>query len=240
MAAGIRYHADLPRWLLSFNDYYSSPYYGGYRRGTLELENEADYKLDETSQVFGRWLRSYNSPKYTPTADSLIYAPFNYNNTNTYEVGWRWRTGRIATVFHPYYMDQRLYSALASQKSMLHSRSDRLALDLTLSGHGRSFFTSGDFGLTSSDSGSGQPRHYASMRLIGNYIERYWSFNYLVQWRPYFLTDQLQSPVPELFRLYSFGPALRIPLLQGQADITAGYLYRSTRRGHLPDGRQAS
>jgi hypothetical protein len=240
-SAGIRYHAELPRWTLVFNDYYSSPYYGGYRRGSLELENEADYKLAGASQVFGRWIRSYNSPKYTPTADSLIYAPFNYNNTNIYEAGWRWRSGRWATVLHPYYMDQRLYSALASQKSMLHSGSDRVAADMTVSGHGRSLYTSSDLGWTNSDSGAGVPRHYTSVRLMGNYVERWWSFSYLVQYRPYYLTDELQSPVPEQFRLYSFGPAIHFPLLQGQAEANAGYManYYSVQQlwTHLLNGQ---
>ncbi|MBS1660411.1 MAG: hypothetical protein JST68_05105 [Bacteroidetes bacterium] len=234
---GARYHAELKHWSLSLNDYYSSAYYSGYQRGALNLENEITYN----NQFFARYSKNHNSPKYTPTNDSLIFAPFNYNNTNVYETGWHTHIGKLTTTLHPYYMDQRLYSALSTQKSTLHSASNRIALDLTLPHRSGVFFTSADLGWTASDS-TNYSQHYSSLRITGNFIARYWSFNWLTQWRPYYLIDHLQAANPQNpqnpanpgnpdnFRLYSFGPSLHFALAANRIDFSAGYFanYYST------------
>lgn len=222
-SAGINYRGETQSWAFSLNNYFSSPWYAGYRRGSLLLENEITYKLTAGQRIFGRYSKNYNSPRYTPTADSLTLDPFNYNNTNIYEAGWRGHIGQIMTTLHPYYMEQELYSALSSQRSTLRSTSDRIALDLNWSYHGMTVFSSNDLGWTKSDSANDFIQHYPSIRLLGNFFHRYWGLNWLLQWRPYYLTDQLQAPRPEDFKLYSIGPDLHFPLFANRLDFRAGY-----------------
>ncbi len=222
-SAGFKYHNETPQWSLALDDYYSSPYYSGWRRGALQLENEADFKLDSVNRLFGRYNKSFTSPRYTPTADSLIFVPFDYNNTDIYAAGYRTRWRRWSASLYPYYMTQKIYTALKTQASSLRSRSDRLALDLTWSGAGRSFYSNSDIGYTRTDSISGSPLRYSSIRLMGNFLDHLWGFNWLLQWRPYYLTDQLQSPDANQYKLYSFGPSIHFPFLRRQANFTGGY-----------------
>jgi hypothetical protein len=129
-------------------------------------------------------------------------------------------------------MKQDLYSTFYIKPVTLRSSSPRIALDINYSAGKHYFYTSNDLGWTRSDSAFVFTRHYTSLRITGNYLYQYWSFNWLLQRHAYYLTDELQPGGPATFSIYSFGPMVHYPLPGNSLILSGGYnanYYGSTR-----------
>lgn len=110
-AAGIDYQYVKNRITFSSNNYFSTPFYAGIRRGSLALNEMLTYRLGATS-IFARYLATVNKPRYFLPSDA--HGIYHFNNdlyqTHQVESGINLKGNKIRIGFVPNYSYQRLRS----------------------------------------------------------------------------------------------------------------------------------
>ncbi len=110
-AAGLDYQYVKNRITFTSNNYYSTPYYAGIRRGSLTLNEMLTYRLGASS-VFARYTASVNKPRYFLPSDAQ--GAYHFNNdmfqTHQAETGIQLSGQKIRIGIVPNYNYQRLRS----------------------------------------------------------------------------------------------------------------------------------
>lgn len=110
-AAGLDYQYVKNRITFSSNNYYSTPYYAGIRRGSLTLNEMLTYRLGAAS-VFARYMATVNKPRFFLPSDAQ--GAYHFNNdlyqTHQAESGINLQGQKIRIGIVPNYNYQRLRS----------------------------------------------------------------------------------------------------------------------------------
>ncbi len=215
-AGGFRYRNRWGRFNLLSDNYYSSPYYSGLRRGALLLKETIDYQFSSEKRLFVDYEVIHNEPLYL---------------ANTYHAGIRTRTVRLQAGFSTrlnnhvalsvrnYLFSQGLDQEIFTIPFSLASRSWRGAAELSY--HQGDHFSSlvADIGKVSTNNFYLSDNTYTSWQLRLNYQYKFAALNALVQHNPYYI---IQEPSPWQqgnFRQYSFGPGFRFSFFQKRMEV---------------------
>lgn len=89
-AFGLNYTLQKAKFSIHSNNYFSSPYYSGIRRGALYLDESLNYSLTEYSSLFVRYNSSLNQTSYLSDWVNLGYIPESKFSNQLIEAGWAW------------------------------------------------------------------------------------------------------------------------------------------------------
>lgn len=204
---------------MNLNNYFSSSYYSGLRRGVVQMEERIRYSLNSITSLYARYSWLKNDPHYI--AQTWL-TPNNNNQITIYEVGLSRRIHALSLTLYPYLLSQDLTDNYFTGKA-LHSFSTRAALDLNYSFGKTMFSLNADYGFTKSNNPLFEEANYRSLKMNANFSASHWGINASLQTAPYYLQEELM-PVEGKYRQYSFGPYLRVNALKKKMDISlSGY-----------------
>ncbi|SDD32826.1 hypothetical protein [Niabella drilacis] len=216
-AGGIRYRYHSGRWGILSDNYYSTPYYSGLRRGALLLQEHIDYHLTPQRHLFVHYEVVNNLPRY----ESLYYPALFNTRTAQYQAGFTTAMDRWLVTLRSYFYTQALKQKIPGTDLALRSASWHAAADLSYNTGGHTFMLSGDYGRVKSNNPYLPGKTYTVWQGKFNYNYRQAGFNALVQYNPYYL---IQEPLPwqdGQFRQYAFGPYLRFSLFNKRLEAEA-------------------
>ncbi|WP_157557982.1 MSCRAMM family protein [Niabella aurantiaca] len=218
-AGGIRYRYQAGRWSLLSDNYYSSPYYGGLRRGALLLQEHMDYHLNTRRHIFVHYEVVSNRPSYLG-----YYYPAGFTTKTTqYQAGFITAMGHWLLNIHPYFFTQELHQTVAGAELVLRSASWHGAADVSYSKKGHSLMLTTDYGKVRSNNAYLQHKNYPVWQWRLNYNNRLVGFNALLQHNPYYL---MQEPMPwqrGQFRQYALGPYVHFFALKKKLEAEAAH-----------------
>ncbi len=215
---GFNYNSRLRKWELALNNYISTGYYSGIRRGVLLLDDRITRHLSSSTQVFARFSTVNSDPRFL---NELQTAGRMYNKLLTAEAGVNTRIRQHFTLgIRPYFQQQNAASITVQAPALMYAA--RFAVDGRLIFNRHSFsFTSDQGYLFVNNNNAGwtqQPSH----RLTANYNYGSFGFNVFAQTGPYYITEIYPTAGNTTYRYYSMGPSLQTQALKGRLDINLG------------------
>ncbi len=89
-AAGIAYERYGKRVSLYSNNYFSTPYYAGIRRGLLTLYETIRIQLSQQNSIYMNYSGSYGNPQYYTSTNRMLLTLFDNNQSSNHqaELGW--------------------------------------------------------------------------------------------------------------------------------------------------------
>ncbi len=218
-ALGGTYAIQKNQWDLSLNNYFSTGYYSGLRRGVIQMEERIRYSLNPLTGIYARFSWLKNAPNYLSQTRSMLN---NSNQITIYEMGFSHRKNAFSATLYPYLLSQDLHDNYLTREK-LHSFSTRLALDLNYT-FGTSFLSlNSDYGYTKSNNPLVE-QHYNSFKINASYAARNWGVSARMQTAPYYLQEELIPVANKKYRQYSIGPNVHFSALDQRMEISvAGY-----------------
>ncbi|MFD1771587.1 hypothetical protein [Sphingobacterium suaedae] len=236
LAGGIYYQLQAGLYQLSSANYYSSPYYTGLRRGYFQSDSRIRRQLSDTKSIYGRISLMHNTPQYQSEDRGFFFR--NAQQLDIYELGYQRRFKQFNVDVRPYLMVQRLENNLpmlpTSFKQRWRSSSLRTAADIQFFSVNHRASVRVDYGYTYRNTANRPLAPYHSLRVNGNYSNRFVGFSTFIQLNPYYLTDLMSSATRADYRIYSFGPNTQLNLFQGklQSQVSAMYSYYGFSRSN--------
>lgn len=226
-ALGGMYTIQKGRWGLNLDNYASTGYYSGMRRGVIQLEERFRYTLDSLTGAYIRYSLLKNDPRYL----SAGWPAFNSNNqVAVYEIGMSRKMHAFSVTLYPYLLSQHLDDNYFTG-TKLHSFSTRLALDLGYS-HGWAMLAlNTDYGYTKSNH-PGMQNGYHSLRISANFSAPHWGISARMQNNPYYLQEELQPVTNKKYRQYSIGPNVRMKALRQRMEVSLSAYINNNNYAH--------
>lgn len=222
LALGLNYNLNLDKLNVFSRNYYSSPGYGGLRRGLLQFENQILIRFGQYDNVSFRHSYMRNQSKYFGDENLNFLGIENNYGTVIYELGYGTRLKNWSVNFRPYYFYQQME---VLNSGNWKSASLRVKVNLNYSNSFHDLYIDADNGYTFRNTSERPPAPFLSSRMNANYRNKYAGFSAYGQYNSYYLTDVLAMPVNSRYYSYSFGPNTRFTLFKQQAIISAGLLY---------------
>jgi len=222
LAFGFNYSLNLDKWNVFSRNYYSSPGYGGLRRGLLQFENQILWHFGKYDNISVRHGYTRNQSKYFGDENlNFLGIDNNYGNV-IYEFGYGTRLKNWSVNFRPYYFYQQME---VLNSGNWKSASLRVKVNLNYSNSFHDLYIDADNGYTFRNTSERPPAPFLSSRMNANYRNKYAGFSAYGQYNGYYLTDVLAMPVNSRYYSYSFGPNTRFTLFKQLATINANLLY---------------
>ncbi|AHF17801.1 hypothetical protein NIASO_14465 [Niabella soli DSM 19437] len=228
-AGGIRYQQTAGKWSFISDNYYSSPYYGGLRRGALLLQEHIDYRLKPHQHVFLHYEVINNTPSYL----SKYYPAFLDSKTSKYQAGFATGAGHWMITLHPYFYTQALHQNIAATALALQSASSHAAAAVSYSAMKHSFLLTADYGRVASNNPYLLNGNYSVWQGMISYNNRFAGVNAFFQNNPFYL---MQEPLPwqqGKFRQYALSPYIHFALLDRklEGELSDNLSYYSYAQG---------
>ncbi|WP_293942920.1 MULTISPECIES: MSCRAMM family protein [unclassified Sphingobacterium] len=235
-ALGFNYNYADEHYQISSINYYSTPYYVGLRRGLIQSDTRISKLLKKNKSVSVRASYMDNDPKYLPGDRDYYFN--NANRIQIYEFGYHTGKEKLQLDLRPYFMGQRGtyqdWYGLAESQLSWKSSSMRIVGDLNFFTAAHRFSIQTDYGYTYRNTSNRPIAPFHSLRITGNYNNRWFGFNTFIQVNPYYLSDLLASSGNGKYRIYSFGPSSQLDLFDNrlQAQIATMYSYYGFSRSN--------
>lgn len=204
-SAGIHYNGNWDRLNLSLDNYASTPYYGGLRRGSVLLNETLSLSLTNG------WLTSwqYNRQKNAPSYMGNYYAYIS-PETDRQQYGWAVakNSSSWSVHFKPYYLEQSLHHQFMGNPVAFNSSGIRGELTVIKRGTESQMTLTSDVGWASTDNPYMDGEHYGSWRLMGSYNYGILSFNGVLQNGPLYIMEEAAPWQYSGYQNYSFGPSV--------------------------------
>jgi len=224
-AFGINYHTKREYFNFFSRNYYATPYYGGIRRGLLQLDNKILYAINQYGTFSARFTWTKNRPKLMQMADNNPFLANNYGNA-VYELGYSTRRGGWALNVMPYYFTQYMdVQELGVEKDAWHSSSIRTKLSANFSNAYHDFSVDMDNGYTFQNTSHKPPAPFLSSRINANYRNQIAGITAFVQLNSYYLSDALAVSDNPKYSIYSIGPNTQFALLAENITVNAYAMY---------------
>lgn len=237
LAAGLDYSYNKNGYQLSTNNYYSSPYFTGIRRGIFQSDTRLLKTTEEEKILSARVSLLNNSPKFQGRQHGYGYIPFK-NSIYIYELGYGTNLGPFHFDIKPYFMRQRLTNGREPFQTGNNlewvSTAIRTQANLSYSTAEHSFYIHADYGYTYKSNAGLPPAPFHSFRLNGNYTNPLFGVSTYIQLNPYYLSDAFALSQDASYRLYSIGPNTQFNALKNklQVQLSAMYNYYGFTNNH--------
>lgn len=226
-AVGFNYNYAGDRCQISSINYYSTPYYVGLRRGLIQSDTRISKLLKNNKSLSVRASYMDNDPKYLPGDRDYYFN--NANRIQIYEFGYHTGKEKLQLDLRPYFMGQRgIYQdwyGLAESQVNWKSSSIRMVGDLNFFTAAHRFSIQTDYGYTYRNTSNRPIAPFHSLRITGNYNNRWVGFNTFIQVNPYYLSDLLASSDKDKYRIYSFGPSSQLNLVDNRLQVQIATMY---------------
>jgi len=226
VALGISYNLNKNGLNFYSHNYYATPYYGGNRKGVLQLDNSVWWVAGANKTWGARIVLTNNQPKILSGLDSVSLPISNRYGHTLYELGYGWRLGRLAMQVSPYYFVQHMDAPNAfGNIDHWQSKSIRSKINLSYSHTYHEFTLVADNGYTFKNTSDYPPAPFFSSRINANYHHQIAGFMAFVQFNSYYLADALAVSSNPRYVVYSFGPNTNFALAKGKIVVNANALY---------------
>lgn len=230
LAAGIDYSYNTDGYQFSTNNYYSSPYFTGIRRGILQSDTRLLKTLQDGTLLSARVNLLNNRPAFQGRHYGYGFITFK-NSVYKYELGYGTDISSFRLDIKPYLMEQRLTNGRAPFQFNGNfewvSTAIRTQVNLNYSSAQHSFYLNTDYGYTYNNNSGLPPAPFHSLRINGSYTNPLFGISTFVQLNPYYLSDAFALSQDASYRLYSIGPNTQFSALKNklQAQFSAMYSY---------------
>lgn len=228
VAGGVDYSITRNGYQFSTNNYYSSPYFTGLRRGILQSDTRI-LKTTENGQTYSARVSLLNNrPSYQGRRYGYGYLPFQ-NSIYVYELGYSMSLGSFLLEVKPYLMQQRLrngtYSLNGASQPRWRSSAIRSQLNLSYAAPVHSFYLHADYGYVYESTTPMAPDPYHSIRINGSYINPLFGVSTYIQINPYYLSDLFANANDAAYRLYSIGPNTNFTIFKNKLQVQLAAMY---------------
>lgn len=236
LSLGVNYQYSADKYQITSMNYYSSPYYTGLRRGLTQSDSRVSKLFGNNQSIAARISYLDNNPKYQLGDKGYFFS--NANRIQIYEVGYHIGLGQFQVDFRPYLMLQQAqytgYSLVGGEVGNWFSNAVRSISDVSFFSSRHRFYIRSDYGYIYRNTSNKPMAPFHSLRVTGNYSNRYVGFNTFVQINPYYLNDLLASTSDAKYRIYSFGPSTQFQAFNGnlQAQLSSLYSYYGFSRSN--------
>lgn len=210
------------------SSYYSSPQYGGLRRGVSYSENRFTFSVDNHNMLSARMSITDNRP-VAYYKDYSDYVKMTSQASNQiFELGYQLQNGRWSLGLFPYYFGQQTQTNghIGNAKTnMWKSVSARARLEL---GYGDVFQTirlNVDNGYTYQNTSNLPPAPFFSSRVTLLYRNNVFGFTAFYQHRPYYIFDALANRGGDNSNMLSAGPNVGFAALKRRLSVTGSLMY---------------
>lgn len=226
-ALGFNYNYADDRYQISSINYYSTPYYVGLRRGLIQSDTRISKLLKNNKSISVRASYMDNDPKYLPGDRDYYFN--NANRIQIYEFGYHTGKEKLQLDLRPYFMEQRGtyqdWFGLSDSQVNWKSSSIRMVGDLNFFTAAHRFSIQTDYGYTYRNTSNRPIAPFHSLRITGNYNNRWVGFNTFIQVNPFYLSDLLASSGNGKYRIYSFGPSSQLNLVENRLQVQIATMY---------------
>lgn len=210
-AGGFNYNGYFKSLEISSNNFLSSAYYSGLRRGSIQLNEQVSYNLSENSKLAAKFTHQETQPKYI----GLNMFSASFNNISTYEVIAYLKLSRqFSASIRPYIQEQRIKN-LQFQPDLpgtISAGSKRIAMDVRYNfSAAHTLSVNADYGMLFNRQLNTRQN---SFRLNLNYYGRILGLNAFMQTGPYYLIDQYYLIYDQYNTNYSLSPYINLSLLK--------------------------
>ncbi|WP_436831332.1 SdrD B-like domain-containing protein [Parapedobacter sp. DT-150] len=229
VAAGFDYSISANGLQFASNNYYSTPYYTGIRRGLWQ----SDTRLTKTTADGQIWSARVGLLNNRPQFQGRWYSQrFNayQNGINTFEIGYSRTVGSVYLTINPYLMQQRLTNgstALDDNNTEVAwaSSAIRTQIGLNYASPNHGFYVHADYGYTYKHSAGASTAPFHSLRINGNYTNPFFGISAFLQLNPYYLSDVFSIAPGASYRLFSVGPNTRFSAWDNKLQVQVSALY---------------
>jgi len=226
-AAGVNYSFRLKGYQLSTNNYYSSSYYTGMRRGLFQSDTRLSRLLGVKDNISIRISYLNTNPSYQQGDRNNYFS--QQNRIETYELGYQTRWGNLQLDLRPYFMAQHIGDRGLGIVGLTDvngsSKAFRASLDLNFLRFKHRFFVRTDYGYVFKNTSERPLAPFHSLRMMGNYSNNIFGFTTFLQINPYYLTDLRLTGVSAKYRSYSFGPNTQFALFNEGLRVQFSSVY---------------
>lgn len=226
-AFGLNYNLKKNNTNFSSNNYYSSPYYGGLRKGLLQLDNRVLITLAQDKSLRAGINLVRNKSKYLSYTNSQYLLITNNYGYATYELGYNHSIKKWSIAVTPYYFSQYMDvdNLNARQADSWKSSSLQTKLNVAYSHSGQDFSFESDHGYTFRNISGKRICPFLSWRMNFNYRNPVIGFTAFSQFNSYYLTDALGISENPKYSIYSLGPNTHFSLFDGKIAVNANASY---------------
>lgn len=222
VAIGLNYSLNLQGINIYSNNYYSTPWYGGLRRGLLQLENLLTVRLDKDNSLGGRFSLMNSQLKVFNGGNPIILTTADQYGNVTYELTYTSRLRHGSINLKPYYFYQYMQ---ISNSGNWKSASMRAKINLIYSHMNHDFSVDLDNGYTFRNTSERPPSPFFSSKVNMSYRNRYIGFSAYGQYNSYYLSDVLAMPGVSKYFSYSFGPNTRFMGFRDRLMVNMNTVY---------------
>ncbi|MBS1572225.1 MAG: TonB-dependent receptor [Bacteroidetes bacterium] len=224
MASGVNYTYFTKKLSFNSNNYYSTPYYSGIRRGAFNLDEMLNYNLSDNHNFFIRFSNATNRSNYL--SDAL---PFGFTENGKYinqiaELGWSWNKKNYRLSIAPNYT----YQYINSIYNQIAYTAYRTRITFGKSYNAHQINLSWDGGLSVFNNNFG---NIFAQRITFNYAYKIINFSMMADINPTNAYD-LNWYNGGQFINYSSSLGTRINLLNNRLNgyFNLGYSYMNTQK----------
>ncbi|SDE30197.1 COG1470 family protein [Niabella drilacis] len=230
-AAGVKFVHNSRRLRVYSYNYYSTPYYGGLRRGLFQLDNNIALVLGRSNTLSATIRLLHNTPGQLSNFGNAYLSAANKYGNNTYEIGYGARIGSLNFSFRPYYFTQHIRMQAGNENWKSASLRGKLNLNYAYAAH--TVFLEADNGYTFQNTSRRPQAPFLSSRINASYRGQVLGFSAFAQFNSYYLTDalalQLERPK---YTFLSLGPIATFSLFQQRVSLNSGATYNYSGYNH--------
>ncbi|HTN38765.1 MAG TPA: SdrD B-like domain-containing protein [Arachidicoccus sp.] len=215
---GLHYTGAWHKFNLVSDNYVSSAYYSGIRRGTVMLNERLDVNLAADLSAYLQYTKQQNKPSYL--SNYYLYATQKSGQTS-YAAGIAKNWSKLNIYFRPYYFVQSTAQLFLKDVFSIRSEAKRGELTMLLHLNNQGLSLTGDYGLVETNNPYMNQADYTSWRIMGNYSYQFFSFNTLLQHNPYYIMEEATPWQQGDYETYSLGPSVRFSLLRDKLKFSA-------------------
>lgn len=227
VAGGLIYSLSSDHYQFNSNNYYSTPYYTGIRRGLFQSDSHLIRSFKSFGNLSARVSLLHSSPEYQQGEG--YFRLRNKNSIHIYELGYGKAMGKINFQLSPYLMFQQLQgeglTVPINQSYKWWSRSIRTVANLNFYNTIHSFSVNTDYGYTYLNRAASTSRPFHSLRLNASYNLAFAGLTAFLQFNPYYLSDNFNALTTARYRQYSFGPNMRFNAFKDKLNVQATATY---------------
>ncbi|WP_435223611.1 hypothetical protein [Niabella hirudinis] len=231
LAAGLKFAYNGSRIRAYSYHYYSTPYYGGLRRGLLQLDNSGSFDLGRSRTLSATIRLLNNNPRLLYYFGNEYLSTINRSGNSIYEIGYSSRPGNWNLALRPYYFAQHI--RMQTENKTRRSGSVRGKINLGYVDAMHTVFLEADNGYTFQNAAHQPKTSFFSSRVNASYKGQVLGFSVFAQFNSYYLTDALALKLERpQYRFLSLGPTAAFTLFQQQVSVNAGASYNYSGYNH--------
>ncbi len=216
-SGGLHYKIRGLQWNFSSDNYISSHYYSGFRRGQTLFDQYLSHQ-SKRLHMYAHYQLVNSTPEYL---NNYYYSYSPITKTSTYEAGIGTAFGKFNINLHPYYYTQGLRENFDTVLLNIRSTAWHGAMDLSYNMRSNMFMVSLDAGKVKSNNPYLLNGHYNTWTARFNYNYKAVGFSANIQYNPLYIIQETSPWQKGGFRQYSLGPTLHLAGLKGKLDFTA-------------------